>query len=147
MFLFPEISRNVSGNFWKPFPAVSRNIFPEISRKVQFEKKKQRIKFKKFLPKVNEGSYATTDLGNAFRGPNYLYGHTFREFSFANLQMETFGMCARRVVWSQTLCFFSQTGLFWKFAGKYFWKLLEMVSRFPETFLEISGNKNIYHQH
>ena len=24
------ISGNVSGNFWKPFPAVSRNIFQEI---------------------------------------------------------------------------------------------------------------------
>ena len=51
MFLFPEISRNVSGNFWKPFPAVSRNIFPEISRKVQFEKKSKGFSLRNFCLK------------------------------------------------------------------------------------------------
>ena len=50
-FSFPEISRNVSGNFWKPFPAVSRNIFPEISRKVQFEKKSKEFSLRNFCLK------------------------------------------------------------------------------------------------
>ena len=99
MFLFPEISRNVSGNFWKPFPAVSRNIFPEISRKVQFEKKSKGFSFKKFLPKANECSYAITDFGNVIKGPNYLYGHTFREFSFANENYRDVCMPVK-VVWS-----------------------------------------------
>ena len=93
MSLFPEISRNVSGNFWKSFPAVSRNIFPEISRKVQFE---QNVLFKKFLLKANEGPYATTDLMDSFRRPNYLYEHTFREFSCANKNSECVFV---RIVW------------------------------------------------
>ena len=114
------------------------------------------------MPKANESPYATTDLRDSFRRPNYLYGHTFREFSFANKNSECVFV---RIVWypdhvPEVSCsvrtfirfrkkflklntfFFFSNWTFLEISGKMFLETAgNDFQKFPETFLEISGNE------
>ena len=164
-YSFPEISRNVSGNFWKPFPAVSRNIFPEISRKVQFEKKSKGFSLRNFCLKrmrvltLQRTSGMRSGDQTTFTGTHSesfrLQIHKWNVLECVPIgvawspdhvpevrcSVRTFIRFRKKFLKPNTLLFFSNW-IFLEISGKIFLETAgNGFQKFPETFLEISGNE------